>query len=79
MRVLLALIFLSRVAVVSAGDVPNLHLFVALADNVHQRIARVPANGEKASEIRERAAVSYARNQKISIKAARGVFSSREK
>ena len=36
-------------------------------------------NGESFSEIRQRAAVSYARNQKISIKAARGVFSSREK
>jgi hypothetical protein len=35
--------------------------------------------GESVSEIRERAAVSYARNQKIGVKAARSVFSSREK
>ena len=43
MKAFLVVTFLSMVTVVSAGDLPNLHLFVALADNTHQRIVRVPA------------------------------------
>jgi hypothetical protein len=43
MRTVLAVTFLGVITVASADDLPNLHLFVALADNVHQRIVRVPA------------------------------------
>ena len=43
MKILLAVNFLSVVTDVSAGDSPNLYLFVALADNAHQTVARVPA------------------------------------
>jgi hypothetical protein len=45
-KITLPLAALVGIATGHADDLPNLRLFVALADNAHQRIMRVPRQGK---------------------------------